>query len=193
MGARSGGGGGASGGMGSGAGGADKASRELLNAIQSGRFDKMSYAQQDKLLEAADKEASKLTENRTIYTDKEWDAIKAYEGSHYDRINAAASGTNVSRVHEQTKETIKHLESAVGRRTLKKDIIVWRGSSTEEKTSGRFFSTSLKASVAKKFSEGTHLHAYRIPKGTKYMYTEAKGEFEVVLPRNFNFNKYKIK
>ena len=171
-----------------------KSGNELLKAIQSGSFYKMSYKEQDRMLEAADKEASKLTENRNIYSDKEWDALKEYEGSHYDRINAYASGTNVSRASEHTKETVKSLESAMQRRTLTKDIIVWRGSMTEESTSGRFLSTSLKPSVAQKFNEGgSHLHAYRIPKGTHYIYTEAKGEFEVILPRNFNFNKHRIK
>ena len=172
---------------------ASSSGMKLLESIHSGAFQKLSYAQQDKMFEAADKEASKLSENRSIYSDKEWDALKEYEGSHYDRINAAASGTAVSTVSEHTKETVRNLESALKRRKLNKDIIVWRGSMTAEEKSGRFLSTSLKPSIAQKFSQGTHIHAYRIPKGTNYIYTEAKGEFEVILPRNFDFNKHRIR
>ena len=54
-------GGGAGGGFGSGAGGAGKASRELMTALQSGKFEKMSAAAQERLLEAADKAAKTAT------------------------------------------------------------------------------------------------------------------------------------
>lgn len=190
MGGRAGGGAG----LGSGAGGAGKASRELMSALQSGKFEKMSAAAQERLLEAADKEATRLSENRNIYSDAEWDALKAYEGSHYDRINAAASGTAVSTVSQSTKDAVKNLDSALKRRKLTKDIIVWRGSDkAESSTSGRFISTSTKASIADKFRVGKNMHAYRIPKGTNYIFTQGKNESEVILPRNFNLSKYKIK
>ena len=189
MGARIGGGAG----LGSGAGGAGKASRELMSALQSGKFEKMSAAAQERLLEAADKEATRLSENRNIYSDAEWDALKAYEGSHYDRINAAASGTAVSTVSQSTKDAVKNLDSALKRRKLTKDIIVWRGSDRAESTSGRFLSTTTKASIADKFRVGKNMHAYRIPKGTNYIFTQGKNESEVILPRNFNLSKYKIK
>lgn len=185
MGARSGGGGGAAGG-----GGAGPATRSLANALQSGAFQRMSYEQQDKLLAAADKEAAKLTEARHIYSDSEWSAMDAYTGSGYESMNAhSIKGGGDA----ETKALVANIDKAIGRRTLTKDIIVWRGSNGTESTSGRFKSTSLKASVADKFRTGKNMHAYRIPKGTHYLYTERKGEAEVILPRGFNLSKYKIK
>ena len=187
MGGRS---GGSGTGFGSNADGAGKASRELMSALQSGKFEKMSAAAQERLLDAADREATRLSENRNIYSDNEWDALKAYEGGFYDRINAAANGTDAN---QSAKDAVRDLDSALKRRKLTKDIIVWRGSDRAEDTSARFISTSTKASIADKFRIGKNMHAYRIPKGTNYIYTEGKNESEVILPRNFNLNKYKIK
>lgn len=167
------------------------ASRQLMDAIQSGKYDKMSYDEQDRLLAAADREASKLKEDRDSYTDAEWDAMGAYQGSGYERMNDYASGK--TKGDAQTKALVKEMDSAIARHKLTKDIVVWRGSDKAENTSGRFVSTSLKASVAEKFHTGKNMHAYVIPKGTSYLYTERKGEAEVILPRNFNINKYKIK
>ena len=150
----------------------------------------MSYEQQDKLLEAADKEATKLTESRNIYSDAEWNAMDAYTGSGYESMNAHAVNGGGS---AETKALVASMDKAIGRRKLTKDIIVWRGSDSNESTSGRFTSTSLKASVADKFRTGKNMHAYRIPKGTHYLYTERKGESEVILPRGFNLQKHKIK
>ena len=188
-------GGGASGGMGSGAAAREltAAQNQLLDAIQSGKFyGPMDYQKQLDMLDAADKGASKLNESRNIYSDAEWDALKAYEGGHFEKINDAARGAK--KATEWDKQTIKSLDKAIGRRKLTKDIIVWRGSTAKESSSGRFVSTTLKASVSEKFNGGTkHLHAFKIPKGTHYLYTEGKGEAEVILPRGFNLSKYKIK
>lgn len=195
MGARSGGGG--AGGMGSGAASAREltaAQNKLLDAIQSGKFygKGMDYQEQLDMLDAADKGGSKLKESRGIYSDAEWDALKAYEGGHFEKINDAARGAK--KATDWDKKTIKDLDKAIARRKLTKDIIVWRGSTAKESASGRFVSTTLKASVAEKFNGSTkNLHAFKIPKGTHYLYTEGKGEAEVILPRGFNLSKYKIK
>ena len=183
MGARSGGGGGA-------AGGGSPAMRALTNAIQSGEFDKMSIRDQDRLMHAADKERAKLSEARNIYSDSEWDALDAYTGSGFERMNAHA-------VHgggdAETKALVANMDKAIARRKLTKDIVVWRGSDKTESVSGRYVSTSISAKIANKFRTGKNMHAYRIPKGTHYLYTERKGEAEVILPRGFNLSKYKIK
>lgn len=183
-------GGRAGGGSRGGGGGGSSASQQLMNALQSGAFQRMSAAQQDKLLAAADKEASKLTENRGIYSDAEWDAMGAYLGSGYERMNAHAIN---GKGDAETKALVRNLDKAIGRRKLTKDIVVWRGSGESESTSGRFKSTSLSASVADKFRVGKNMHAYRIPKGTNFLYTQRKGEHEVILPRGFNLEKHRIK
>ena len=188
-------GGGANGGMGSGSAAREltTAQNQLLDAIQSGKFyGPMDYQKQLDMLDAADKGASKLNESRHIYSDSEWEALKAYEGGSFEKINDAARGAK--KASDWDKKTIHDLDKAIGRRKLTKDIIVWRGSTAKESSSGRFVSTTLKASVAEKFNGGTkHLHAFKIPKGTHYLYTEGKGEAEVILPRGFNLSKYKIK
>lgn len=170
---------------------AGKASNALMNALQSGKFQRMGYEEQDRMLAAADKESSKLTENRDIYSDSEWDAMTAYLGSGYERMNEYSIG--VSKGDSETRQLVSDLDKAIRRRKLTKDIVVWRGSDNDESTSGRFKSTSLKASVADKFRTGKHLHAYVIPKGTHFLYTERKGESEVILPRDFDLRKHMIK
>ena len=84
------------------------------------------------------------------------------------------------------------MDKAISMKTLDKDIVVWRGSRVKEGKSGRFVSTSISAGAAEGFNYGNNLHAYRIPKGTKYFYS-GTGEGEVILPRGFNLQKYKIK
>ena len=170
---------------------AGKASTQLMNAIQSGKFDKMSYQEQDRLLAAADKEASRLKEDRYSYSDSEWEAMGAYQGSGYEQMNDFASGKTQG--DPITRKLVSDMDKAIARHKLTKDIVVWRGSDKVETKSGRFVSTSLKASVAEKFHTDKNLHAYLIPKGTPYLYTERKNEAEVILPRNFDINKYKIK
>ena len=196
MGGRAGGGAG----LGSRAGGGyarelNAAGNKIGDLMASGKWDDLSYAEQDRLLAAADKESSKLTENLRPYNDAEWNAITAYQGSGFKYMNDAAMGkkTGNAKFDAEVAAHVKNLDKALGKRKLTKDIVVWRGSDTKESSSGRFKSVSLKAKDAKEFNIGNNLHAYRIPKGTSYFYSNRGGEHEVILPRTFDLNKYKIK
>ena len=171
------------------------AGNRIGDLMASGKWDDLSWKEKDKLLAAADKESSKLTENMKPYSNDEWEAIVAYQGSGSIHMNNHALGkTSGDRKFDaEIAKLNKDLDSALGKRKLTKDIVVWRGSDTKESTSGRFKSVSLKAKDANEFNIGNHLHAYRIPKGTKYFYSNRGGEHEVILPRNFDLSKYKIK
>ena len=197
MGGRAGGGAG----LGSRAGGGGNA-RELNAAgnkigdlMASGKWDTLPAKEKVRLLNEADKNASKLTEKDSMYSDTEWAGITAYQGSGSKYMNDAAKGkrTGNKSFDAEVEGYMKGLDSAIGRRKLTKDIVVWRGSDVKESGSGRYVSTSLKAQDAARFNIGNNLHAYRIPKGTKYYDSNRAGEHEVILPRNFDLSKYKIK
>ena len=145
-----------------------------------------------RLLNSLSREST-LTDKRGIYTDDEWDAIDAYGGNAFDWINeeAARPGSGDAR----TRKFVRDLDTAMKRRTLSKEIVVFRGSEQEETGNrGHFVSTTLSPKVADKFRDyGPNLHAYLIPKGTNYIYVTNKGEDEVLLPRGFDLRRHKIK
>lgn len=79
--------------------------------------------------------------------------------------------------------------------TLKKPVVVYRGTETAP-TRGAdkaYQSVSLSAAEALYFAHGSkHLHAYRLPAGTKVLYVGGSEE-EIILPRGFNLAKHRIK
>jgi hypothetical protein len=197
MGGRAGGGGAGLGSRGGG-GNARKlnaAGNKIGDLMASGEWQRMSYLQKLKLLEEADRASSSLTEKDSMYSDSEWAGISAYQGSGYSYMNDALTGrkTGDKKFDAEVEGYIKGLDKAIGRRKLTKDIVVWRGSDTKESKSARFVSTSLKAKDANSFNKGNNLHAFKIPKGTHFYYSNRRGEHEVLLPKGFDLSKYKIK
>jgi len=171
--------------------------KQLLTIVQSGKWDDLTYKEQDRLLEAVDKHADTLKETLDMYEKTGvMDALRAYQGSGYKYMNAAAMGkkTGDKKFDAEIKEHMKNLDRAIQMRKTTKDMIVWRGSSKEEKNSKRYVSVSLSAEVsARGFMSGKHLHAFRIPKGTPYAYSDRIHEKEMILPRGFKLQDYKIK
>ena len=167
------------------------AAQKVLQMVESGEWSKLSNVEKYKLLNAADAGASTLTANWEMYEKAGVaNALHHYLGDDHQKINGVLAGTVKSTPRVQ--KYISDMDKAIGMKTLDKDIVVWRGSHSKEGKSGRFVSTSLSAGAAEGFNYGNHLHAYRIPKGTKYFYS-GTGEHEVILPRGFNLGKYKIK
>ncbi len=195
MGARSGGGGSGRGG-GGGHGQLSAAGERYLNLVQSGKFDNLSRAERERILEEVDKHAEKLGETLGMYEKAGvMDALVAYQGSGYRYMNDRAMGikTGDKKFDAEIKTHMKNLDKAIEMRRTTHDMIVWRGSSRAEKNSRRYVSVSLHASVSDSFRDDGHIHAFRIPKGTPYAYSNRIGEYEMILPRGFKLQKYKVK
>lgn len=110
-------------------------------------------------------------------------------------MNDRAMGkkTGDKEVDMKIKMHMDNLDRAIQMRKTTKDMVVWRGSSKAEKDSRRYVSVSLKARASNDFRRGKNLHAFLIPKGTPYAYSNRMGEEEMILPRGFKLQKYKIK
>ena len=188
-------------GMGSRSGGKQRglsaAANRLLDAVQSGKEDNMSWDEWKSLLKEVDSQAPTLKETLGMYEKAGvMDALVAYQGSGYRYMNDRAMGikTGDKAFDKEIATHMKNLDKAIQMRKTTKDMIVWRGSSRAEKNSRRYVSVSLHASVSDDFRSGTkNLHAFRIPKGTPYAYSNRIGEWEMILPRGFKLQDYKIK
>lgn len=99
--------------------------------------------------------------------------------------------------YEKEESITQQLDKIMQRATLSKDIIVYRGTRNKPTATNKgYTSTSRMATIAEHFSSGMygskHMYAYRIPKGTHCLVIGG-AEDEVLLPRNFNLSKYKLK
>lgn len=168
----------------------------MLDLVHSGKWDEMTYKERAKIIEEVDKHAETLKETLDKYEKAGvMDALVAYQGSGYRYMNDRAMGkkTGDKAFDKEIAGHMKNLDKAIQMRKTTKDMIVWRGSSRAEKNSKRYVSVSLKADVSDGFRTGKHLHAFKIPKGTPYAYSNRIGEWEMILPRGFKLQDYKIK
>lgn len=171
-------------------GGVTQGAGKLIAAVQSGKYDKLSYAEQDELYNDAAYESKTLNvkpaEER--YNAEQMKALAVYHSSLYDDINSDLRRGGNGGQYAKTLDGMFDY-------TLKKPVVVYRGT---EKAPARgadkaFQSTSLSAAKAQYFTHGSkHLHAYKLPAGTKVIYLGGSEE-EIILPRGFNLAKHKIK
>lgn len=95
----------------------------------------------------------------------------------------------------EQKKTQTQIDKIIARTTLKKDVVVYRGTRNAPKSNKGYASTSTRVTIGVKFSAdkngSKHLYAYRIPKGTHALVLGGY-EDEIVLPRNFDLSKYRI-
>ena len=162
----------------------------LIAAVQSGKYEKMDYDRQSKLYDDAALESKPLNikDAEERYNAEQLKALAYYHSSLFDDIN-----TNLRRGGDGGPYT-KTLDGMFDH-MLSKPVVVYRGT---EKPPVRgadkaFQSTSLSAAKAQYFTGGSkHLHAYRLPAGTKVIYLGGSEE-EIILPRGFNLAKYKIR
>ena len=168
------------------------AASRLIEAVQSGKLAKMSNDMQNQIWDDAMQESPSLNikDAEERYTTEQLKSLAVYHSSFYSDINDTLRG----KADYNVSQHIKTLDSMFDY-TLKKSIIVYRGT---EKAPTRgidkaYQSTSLSAAKAEHFTYGgRHLHAYRLPAGTKVLYVGGSEE-EVILPRGFNLAQYKIK
>lgn len=175
--------------------------QDLFDKLQSGKFRKLNRIRQNKLIQQSEERAieiqKKLTQN---FSDDEIDALDIYASSSYQDINKYLRDDNYKK--EVTEgfiktldDTIKDIDSSMKKNTLEEDLIVYRaiGNEKELKNDKAYKSTSIdpyKANIFKK--EGGNIMSFKIPKGTNYAYIGG-GEKELLLPRDFDLEKYEVK
>ena len=169
------------------------AADRFIAAIQSGKWYKMSDDMRDKLWdEAGDESVSlKIKDAEERYSEEQLKSLAYYHSSFYSDINDTLRGkANYASAMQHVKVLDKMFDY-----TLKKPLVVYRGTD-KAPTRGAdkaYQSTSLSAIKAHHFTyESRHLHAYRLPAGTKVLYVGGSEE-EIILPRGFNLAQYKIK
>lgn len=161
---------------------------KFIDAIQSGKYKKMSRSAQMKMIEKV-KAENKALDLPMNFTSKEEAALSKYTSSGYLKINGELRSGKLS---AETRSTVKTIDSIMKKNVLKHDVIVFRGTDGSYTTDKAYQSTSTSAWSSYTFTKGNNLHAYRIPKGTNAVYVGG-GENELILPRGFDLNKYKIK
>lgn len=150
----------------------------------------MPYDKQDKLYDAAAYESKALNikpaEQR--YDATQLKALAYYHSSLFDDINRDLRGGGSGGQYTKTLDGMFDY-------TLRSSVVVYRGTETAP-TRGAdkaYQSTSLSAAKASYFTHGSkHLHAYKLPAGTKVLYVGGSEE-EIILPRGFNLAKHRIK
>lgn len=150
----------------------------------------MSNEKQDELYNDAayESEVLDIKDVNERYSPEQLKALAYYHSSLYDDMNTSLrSGGDGGPNAKIMDGMFDH--------TLTKPVVVYRGTEKKPKSGPdkAFQSTSLSAAKAEYFTHGSkHLHAYRLPAGTKIIYLGGSEE-EIILPRGFNLSKYKIK
>lgn len=151
----------------------------------------VNRAAQQKLWNKAEKEAMTPVIGQN-WTKSEENALSHYTSSGYITVNEELRSGKMS---AKTKKTVEAMDRVLSKNILKEDVIVYRG--TSGKYSGKdaaYTSTSTSVTNASAFARGKDatIRAYRIPKGTKAIWI-GSGERELILPRNFDMEKYRIR
>ncbi len=162
-----------------------------LGAVQTGSFNRLSRNSKSQMIKKVQKGSVIPGDLPQNFTAKESDFLDTYASSKYQKINGELRSGKLS---AETKKSVDRIDAIMDKNVLKKDVIVYRG--TDGSFTGKdkaFTSTSVDVLTASNFARGNaKIHAYRIPKGTKAVFIGG-GEKELLLPRNFDINKYKIK
>lgn len=166
---------------------AEKAFIDAFNNNEARPWDKLDSVKSQE--EAARDYEELLNLHTPNYTDEQEKAIRAYASGSHD-LN---SGLRTGDLTERQRHIKDVLDSAFI--PSKKEIVVFRGwyNGKEYRTVKGFCSTSTDVRDAVFFAHlSGGLAAFRIPKGTPIIFGN-KREKELILPRNFNLSKYRIR
>lgn len=129
-----------------------------------------------------------------LRTKAEEDAVDSFRQWGFEELNEALRAGKP--LTAKQKEVQEQIDKIMSRTTLKKDIVVYRGTKDAPiDINPAYSSTTTRITIAEHFSSemygSKHLYAYRIPKGTNCLIIGG-AEDEIVLPRGFNLGQYKI-
>lgn len=173
-----------------------KNDRELLELVQTEGWTEQNQDHYRDLLDKAyDAEMKKANLKPTrLRTKAEEDAVDSFRQWGFEELNEALrTGKPLT---AKQKEVQEQIDKIMSRTTLKKDIVVYRGTKDAPiDINPAYSSTTTRITIAEHFSSemygSKHLYAYRIPKGTHCLIIGG-AEDEIVLPRGFNLGQYKI-
>lgn len=176
--------------------GISKNDRELLELVQTEGWTEQNQDHYRDLLDKAyDAEMKKANLKPTrLSTKAEEDAVDSFRQWGFEELNEALRvGKPLT---AKQKEVQEQIDKIMSRTTLKKDIVVYRGTKDAPiDINPAYSSTTTRITIAEHFSSemygSKHLYAYRIPKGTHCLIIGG-AEDEIVLPRGFNLGQYKI-
>ena len=176
--------------------GISKNDRELLELVQTEGWTEQNQDHYRDLLDKAyDAEMKKANLKPTrLRTKAEEDAVDSFRQWGFEELNEALRAGKP--LTAKQKEVQKQIDKIMSRTTLKKDIVVYRGTKDAPiDINPAYSSTTTRITIAEHFSSemygSKHLYAYRIPKGTHCLIIGG-AEDEIVLPRGFNLGQYKI-
>lgn len=176
--------------------GISKNDRELLELVQTEGWTEQNQDHYRDLLDKAyDAEMKKANLKPTrLRTKEEEDAVDSFRQWGFEELNEALRAGKP--LTAKQKEVQEQIDKIMSRTTLKKDIVVYRGTKDAPiDINPAYSSTTTRITIAEHFSSemygSKHLYAYRIPKGTHCLIIGG-AEDEIVLPRGFNLGQYKI-
>lgn len=176
--------------------GISKNDRELLELVQTEGWTKQNQDRYRDLLDKAyDAEMKKANLKPTkLRTKAEEDAVDSFRQWGFEELNEALRAGKP--LNAKQREVQEQIDKIMSRTTLKKDIVVYRGTKDAPiDINPAYSSTTTRITIAEHFSSemygSKHLYAYRIPKGTHCLIIGG-AEDEIVLPRGFNLGEYKI-
>lgn len=176
--------------------GISKNDRELLELVQTEGWTEQNQDHYRDLLDKAyDAEMKKANLKPTkLRTKAEEDAVDSFRQWGFEELNEALRAGKP--LNAKQREVQEQIDKIMSRTTLKKDIVVYRGTKDAPiDINPAYSSTTTRITIAEHFSSemygSKHLYAYRIPKGTNCLIIGG-AEDEIVLPRGFNLGQYKI-
>ena len=176
--------------------GISKNDRELLELVQTEGWTEQNQDHYRDLLDKAyDAEMKKANLKPTrLRTKAEENAVDSFRQWGFEELNEALRAGKP--LTAKQKEVQEQIDKIMSRTTLKKDIVVYRGTKDAPiDINPAYSSTTTRITIAEHFSSemygSKHLYAYRIPKGTHCLIIGG-AEDEIVLPRGFNLGQYKI-
>lgn len=177
--------------------GISKNDMELLELVQTEGWTEQNQDHYRDLLDKAyDAEMKKANLKPTkLRTKAEEDAVDSFRQWGFEELNEALRAGKP--LTAKQKEVQEQIDKIMSRTTLKKDIVVYRGTKDAPiDINPAYSSTTTRITIAEHFSSemygSKHLYAYRIPKGTHCLIIGG-AEDEIVLPRGFNLGQYKIR
>lgn len=176
--------------------GISKNDRKLLELVQTEGWTEQNQDHYRDLLDKAyDAEMKKANLKPTkLRTKAEEDAVDSFRQWGFEELNEALRAGKPLNVKQ--REVQEQIDKIMSRTTLKKDMVVYRGTQhAPTDINPAYSSTTTRITIAEHFSSemygSKHLYAYRIPKGTHCLIIGG-AEDEIVLPRGFNLGQYKI-
>ena len=176
--------------------GISKNDRELLELVQTEGWTEQNQDHYRDLLDKAyDAEMKKANLKPTkLRTKAEEDAVDSFRQWGFEELNEALRAGKP--LNAKQREVQEQIDKIMSRTTLKKDIVVYRGTKDAPiDINPAYSSTTTRITIAEHFSSemygSKYLYAYRIPKGTHCLVIGG-AEDEIVLPRGFNLGQCKI-